>query len=613
MALLWAGTAAASTPEYADLSLEQLSEVTVSSVSRRAERLDAVPAAVFVIQAEDIRRSGATSLPGAMRLAPQLIVARADANQYAISARGFNNVLANKLLVLIDGRPVYSPLFSGVFWEAQDILLEDIERIEVVTGPSTAMWGTNAVNGLIHVITKSAVATQGVSAEAHAGSTERGAALRFGGEAGDDAHYRVSVRAHDRSNTEQADGTALRDGADGVQATFRGDWSRGDDALQFQAALYESTIDQAPVAREVSGGHLRGQWARGHDDGRATLVQVYAEQTERRQAGGFGESRNTADLVAQHEFEPASGQHSVVGLGYRHSRGRVDNTPSIAFEPALQDAAWSRVFAQNQSVLLPGLELTLAGNVERNPYTGTEFLPSLRIAWQTGYQHLAWASLSRAVRAPSRIDRDLYQPDQAPGGLAGGPDFQSEVANVGELGLRGQPHPRLSYAATLFHHEHKGLRSATATPVGLQWQNHLEGYTRGLEMSGSWRVADSWKLAAGGVWLRTRLHASPGTVDAGGRRSLGNDPDSVWSLRSAWDITAWLRWDVNIRHVDALPDPAVPAYTAVDSRLAWQYAPDLEVSVTVLNAFDPSHAEWGASPGRAEFQRSAALQLRWRL
>lgn len=613
MALLCTGAAAASSPEYADLSLEQLSDVTVSSVSRRVERLDAVPAAVFVIQAEDIRRSGATSLPEAMRLAPQLIVARADTNQYAISARGFNNVLANKLLVLIDGRPVYSPLFSGVFWEAQDILLEDIERIEVVTGPSTAMWGTNAVNGLIHVITKSAATTQGVSAEAHTGSTERGAALRLGGEAFDDAHYRLSLRTHDRSNSERADGAPIRDAADGVQAGFRGDMSRGRDAFQVQGALYQSTIDQAPTAREVSGGHLRGHWSRGHDDGRATRVQVYAEHAERRQAGGFVESRDTADIVAQHEFEPATGQHSVVGVGYRHSRGRVENTPSIVFVPALQDATWSRVFAQNQSTLSPGLELTLAGNVERNPYTGTEFLPSLRLAWQTGYQHLAWASLSRAVRAPSRVDRDLYQPGQAPGGLAGGPDFQSEVSNVGELGLRGQPHPSVSYAATVFHHEHKGLRSATATPAGLQWQNHLEGYTRGLEMSASWRVADAWRLTAGGVWLRTRLHTSPGTADAGGRRSLGNDPDGVWSVRSAWDINAWLRWDLSIRHVGALPDPAVPAYTALDSRLAWQYSPDLEVSVTVLNAFDPSHAEWGPSPGRAEFQRSAAVQLRWRL
>ena len=615
LASLLSGAALATpgAPEYADLSLEQLSDVTVSSVSRRAERLDAVPAAVFVIHADDIRRSGATTLPEALRLAPQLLVARADANQYAISARGFNNVLANKLLVLIDGRAVYSPLFSGVFWEVHELLLGDIERIEVVTGPSTAMWGTNAVNGLIHVITKSAERTQGVAAVLHHGPAETLAALRHGGRTDHGLSYRVYARALDRAHTERADGSPVRDATEGAQAGFRMDLDQDDSALHLQGHLYESSIDQDPVAREISGGHLQGHWSARHADGRASQVQLSAEHSERHQPGGFGETRHTVDAVAQHEFTPAAAQRMVIGLGYRQSRGTVTNTPAVVFVPTLQDAAWSRVFAQHQSTLAAGLDLTLAANVERNPYTGTEFLPSLRLGWQAGYQHLVWGSLSRAVRAPSRVDRDLYHPGQAPHGLAGGPDFRSEVSNVAELGLRGQPASTLSYGATLFHHEHKGLRSAAPTPQGLQWRNDLQGHTRGLELSGSWRPVERWKLTAGGLWLRTRVHVVAGGVDAGGRRALGNDPDHTWSLRSAWDIDPSLRWDVSLRHVGALPDPAVPAYTAVDSRLAWQYAPDVELSMTVLNAFDPSHAEWGVAGGRAEFQRSAAWQVRWRL
>ena len=253
-----ADAADARVPALADLSLEQLREIVVTSVSRREQRLDQVAASAYVVGADDIRRFGATTLPEALRLAPRLDVARADANQYAISARGFNNVLANKMLVLIDGRTVYTPLFSGVFWESQDVMLDDVERIEVITGPGTALWGTNAVNGMIHVLTKPAAQTQGSLVSAHAGSRARGAALRHGGQLRPDAHYRVYAKAYDRSNSELASGQPVRDAADGMQLGFRADWGSVRDAVTLQGDVYRASIDQLPQGRRDRRGESPG-------------------------------------------------------------------------------------------------------------------------------------------------------------------------------------------------------------------------------------------------------------------------------------------------------------------------------------------------------------------
>lgn len=597
----------------ADLSLEQLRDVVVTTVSRGEQRLDRVAASVFVISAEDIRRSGATTIPEALRLAPTLDVARADSSQYAISGRGFNNVLANKMLVLIDGRTVYTPLFSGVFWESQDVMLEDVERIEVVTGPSTALWGSNAVNGLIHIITRTAAGTQGALGAVRAGDRERGAAVRYGGVLGDGGRFRAYAKYYNRDATHRADGSSIDDAAHGIQGGFRFDWGQARDAATVQGDAYRGSVDQASAgARNSSGANLMGRWQRSFADGSETSVQVYADHTERMHPQNFSERLDIFDAVAQYSFKPAAGHSAVVGGGYRSARDRVDTGPTLAFIPGNRSLNWSRLFAQDQIDLGPTLTLTLSASVEDNAYTGAETLPGARLAWAVAEGHLLWGSYSKAVRAPSRIDREFFSPGQPPYVLAGGPDFRSEVSNVLELGYRAQPSTTLSYSLTLFDAEHRHLRSLAPTADGLHFENGIRGSTRGLESWARWRASEHWRLDAGLVLQIQKLRVSPGEVDVGGVAALGNDPHHFASLRSSLDLgPAWI-WNLDLRYVGSRPAPDVPAYTAVDTRFAWKVSDAADVSFGVQNLLDRRHAEWGPANNRVEIERSVFVQLRLR-
>jgi iron complex outermembrane receptor protein len=595
----------------ADLSLEQLREIVVTSVSRRDERLDRTAASVYVIGREAIQRAGALTLPEALRLAPNLDVARADASQYAISARGFNNVLANKMLVLVDGRVVYSPLFSGVFWDTQTVPLDDIERIEVVDGPSSALWGSNAVNGLIHVITRRAADTQGTQLSAHAGSQQRGADLRWGAALGRHGHYRLFGQAWKRSHSEFEGGGDLADGGDGARVGFRTDVERDNDALTVEGALYAANFEQLPSGRDIAGAHLLGRWQRKLGDGGQATLQAYWDRTTRKQPPQFRERLDTVDAVAQWAL-PVRGRHrALFGAGVRHAHDDTDNGPALAFVPADRSLDWWRLFGQDE-VSLGSFELTLAGSIERNPYTGTEVLPSVRLAWQQSEHRLLWAALSRAVRAPSRVDREFYAPAQPPYQIAGGPDFRAEVSDVLELGMRAQPTAALSYALTLFHHRHRDLRSLTPTPGGAVFENRITGSTGGVSTWATWRPLPHWQLTAGAVLLDQQLRLETGAVDAGGLAALGNDPKRWASLRSSLDIGDALQWDVALRHVGERPLPDVPSYTAVDTRLAWRLPKRVELSLAVHDLLDGSgHVEWGPAGSRVEWPRSVALQLRW--
>jgi iron complex outermembrane recepter protein len=597
----------------ADLSLEQLRDVVVTTVSRGEQRLDRVAASVFVISADDIRRSGAATIPEALRLAPTLDVARADSSQYAISARGFNNVLANKMLVLIDGRTVYTPLFSGVFWEAQDVMLEEVDRIEVVTGPSTALWGSNAVNGLIHIITRAAAGTQGALGSLRAGDRDRGATARYGGAFGDGGRYRAYAKYYDRDSTHRADGSSIEDAAHGVQGGFRIDWGQARDATTLQGDVYHGSVDQAAAgARTFSGGNLTARWQRGFADGSEASVQMVADHTERDHPNSFAERLDTVDAVAQYSFKPIEGHSAVVGGGYRYSRDRVGASPALAFIPATRSLNWGRVFAQDQIDLTPTLAVTVSASIEGNPYTGTEALPGLRLAWTPAEGQLFWGSYSRAVRAPSRVDREFFAPGQPPYALAGGPTFGSETSNVLELGYRAQSSTTLSWSVTLYDAENRHLRSLAPTAAGLQFENGIRGSTRGLESWARWRASEHWRLDAGLVMQIQKLRVSPGAVDVGGIASLGNDPHHFASLRSSLDIgPAWI-WNLDLRNVGSRPSPDVPAYTAVDTRLAWKVNESADLAFGVQNMFDRRHAEWGVATNRVEIERSVFVQLRLR-
>jgi iron complex outermembrane recepter protein len=610
-ALALASSGAGASEHLADLSLEQLARIEVTSVGRRVQRLSEVAASVYVISREEIRRSGAGSLPELLRLAPNLQVARADANQWAVTARGFNSVLSNKLLVLVDGRTVYSPLFSGVFWEAQDLLLEDIERIEVLSGPGGTLWGSNAVNGVINVVTRSALDTPGSFAGVGLGTEQRVAGARHGGTTEAGTAWRVYGKRSLRDNTETAAGTPIRDAARRSQGGFRSDRTEGRSQLTLQGDLYESTIDQAPAARRIAGANLLARYSRELAGGGQAQLQAYFDRTERDQPGAVRERLDTFDVEWQHLARPAAGHQLLWGAGLRRQQDDLDNLApaTLAFVPADRTLDLWNVFAQDEYTVAPGLRATLGLKLEHTDYTGSEFLPNARLAWDVAPDHLLWAAVSRTVRAPSRIDRDFVTPVLN----LGGADFRSEVARVYELGLRGQPRPELGYALTLFRHEFDRLRSIDARPGGAAMGNSFEGTVQGLEGWARWRVSDHWRLNASYVHQRPSFRAAPGTAPLVGTASLGNDPRHRASLGASVDLAAGVELDVQLRRVGALPDPAVPGYTALDARLGWRVRPDVELSVSARNLGDRRHPEWGQPLSRAEIERSLFFKLAWRL
>jgi len=594
--------------DLADLSLEQLGNIVVLSVSRREESLAEAPASIYVITNDEIRRAGATSLPEALRLAPNLMVARADANQYAISARGFNNVLANKLLVMIDGRTVYTPLFSGVFWEAQDVMLEDIERIEVVSGPGATLWGANAVNGVINIITRGAEKTPGFLVSGGAGNTQAGAAMRYGGALPNGGSYRVYAKYVDRDHTTVEGGGAIGDASKRGQVGFRADWNGPVDTFTVQGDAYRGEVDQNPSERRIDGANLIGRWTRKLADGSFARVQAYWDYTHREHPQQFEEHLDTLDVEGQYGF--IIGAHEILlGGGYRYARDRVVNTAAQAFLPPDKRLSWSNVFAQDRIELAPTVDLVVGAKVEHNDYSGAEFLPSIRLSWQPTPAHMLWTAASRAVRAPSRIDRDVNVPGAPPFLLVANDTFASEVANVYEIGYRAQPTPSLSYNVTVFYHDYSRLRSLHPTSAGLVFANAFEGHTTGVEAWGIWRVLPAWRLSAGVTALRERLAVEAGSTDAG-LNQLGNDPAVQWQLRSTLDLAFGQEVDIAVRHVGALPDPTVPSYTALDARWAWRARPGLELSVVGQNLADPRHVEWG---NRGEVARSIFVNVRWSL
>jgi iron complex outermembrane receptor protein len=605
-----------------ELSLEQLGEIEVTSVSRRSERLQDAAASIFVISAEDIRRSGATVLPEALRIAPNLQVARISASSYAISARGANNAIGNKLLVLIDGRTVYSPLFSGVFWDAQDVMLEDVERIEVISGPGAALWGANAVNGVINVITRSAQDTQGALAAAGGGNREAGGAARYGGTFGTDGHYRVYGKGFNQFNTERANGSAVKDRFDRGQAGFRTDWGGADSNFTVQGDAYTGVSEAGPAGKPtIEGMNLLGRWNGRLADDSTLRIQAYYDRAERDDPFTYANKTDTVDIEFQHGFLLA-GQHKVLwGGGYRNAHDSTQthfiaqNILPQAFVPSSRNLHWSNLFVQDEVPLGPKVDLTIGAKVETNVYTGAEYLPNVRLAWKVTDRHTVWGEASRAVRAPARLDTDFRLYLKLPGALIpiinGGPDFKSEVANVFEIGYRAQPVAALTFSLTGFRTINKKLRSGQPPPAFIQ--NMIEGSTNGVEGWATFQPASIWRLSAGFVELRQQLGLAPGSRDPTGPSALGTDPKHQWQLRSALNLTEKHDFDVAVRHVGPLEYSNIPAYTAVDLRFGWRMSKVAELSLTLQNLFDPGHVEFGTVATASEVGRSAFLKLLLRM
>jgi iron complex outermembrane receptor protein len=603
----------ASLHSLADLSLEQLSEVRVTAVTGRAQRLQDAPASVYVITAQDIRRSAATRLPEVLRLAPNLQVAQVNADVWAITARGSNTAIANKLLVLLDGRTIYSPLFAGVIWDMHDVVLEDIERIEVVSGPGGTLWGANAVNGVINIVTRNASQTQGVLASVQRSDHGGREALRWGGAMGP-AQVRVWGTAIDIDNTVRADGSERGDARSRRTLGFRADWDAGPGQLMLTGDIGRSS-DTTPSRDSPShhGGSLLARWSSRLGDGSPYSLQAYTWLAERDEVIALRNRARVNDIEFRHEPTVAAGQQLLWGVGWRQA---VDtNTPSVLvrLEPGERELNGASAFAQHQLRLAPEWTLTTGLKAERNSYTGLEWLPNVRLAWRHSENDSTWMAVSRAVRAPSRIDRDLRIPGEPPFFIAGGPNFASEVGLSYELGHHGLVGDRLNWSATLFHHRLSGLRAGIPGQLPATVENLVDGETTGIEAWARWQVRSDWRLEAGGFTQHTRRRSTLAGDPRTGFPDLGNDPSAQWSLRSRHDLPHGVELDLALRRVGALPDPRVPAYTALDLRLGMQVTPTLSLSLVGQNLLDARHVEFESAPSPSVIERRLAVRAVWTL
>jgi iron complex outermembrane receptor protein len=605
----WAHERPQQLAELADLSLEQLAQVTVTSAARREQPVLEAAASIFVITAEDIRRSGATSLPEVLRLAPNLQVMRGDTSQYVISARGGLTTTANKMLVLIDGRTIYTPLFSGVFYDAVAPLLEDIERIEVISGPGGTLWGTNAVNGVINVITRSTRATRGALLAAGAGNGEAGLSVRHGWQAGPDTTARIYARYFDRDSHSLQAGGSAKDDAQRWTAGFAAESGSGPVSLTFQGEAFGADVNNLGGPRDLSGGHLLGRWRSALANGASATVQGYYDHTDRLHAGTFDEVRDTVDLEGQY-LGATGGPHLLaLGAGYRASRDRTVPTAALGFMPPGRTLEIVSLYAQDEMRMFQNVTATAGLRAERNTYTGWEWLPNLRLAYRAGPDHVVWGAISRAVRSPSRIDADLVVPGFPPFAVINNPSFESEVAKVAEVGYRGKFGAAASVSLTAFHHRYERLRTAEPIVGGLTLANGAEGKLSGIEGWGDLRPTEAWRLIWGFTYMDPSTTLSPGRVNVADD-PLGNNPKRTASLRSLLNVGPSVQLDLFARYVGSLPSPAIPSYTQLAARVGWRVSDQLDLSVTASNMLDP-HVEFGGSGVRAIFERSYFAKVTW--
>jgi iron complex outermembrane receptor protein len=618
--------------DLTNLSLDQLMNVEVTSVSKHEQKLFEAPAAIYVISQEDIRRSGITSIPDLLRMVPGLQVARITSSKWAITSRGSNSEFSNKLLVLIDGRSVYTPLFAGVFWDVQDLMLEDIERIEVIRGPGATMWGANAVNGVINIITKKARNTQGGLVIAGGGSEERGfGGMRYGGKIGADAYYRVYAKFFDRNHSLEADGSSAPDGWDALRGGFRLDWNASNrDSITVQGDIYHTNVGQklrqtVPVPPftdssdeqvRASGGNILTRWTRELSGESSLSLQFYYDRTQRNEAA-LSENRDTFDFDFQHRL--VAGRNEIVwGMGARASRDDVVSSFTVSLNPSSRTTQMFNVFAQDEITLVKNrLRLTIGSKFEHNFYTGIEIEPSLRMMWTPNKSHALWAAFSHADRTPSRVEED-FRVNVAvfPGqngllnyvSLFGSRRFKAEEVHAYELGYNFRPSQTLSFQFATFYNFYDELSLTTVgTPflenspqpahlvIPLQLGNGGKSETTGIEAAARWVPAKQWQLAAGYTWFeRKSLGASSGSALAL-QFNPSDNPRNQFHVRSVINLHKNLECDAALYYVDKLSSIAVPRYLRTDVRFGWRPNDAIELSFSGQNLFDKSHLEFGAS------------------
>lgn len=641
--------------DLTELSLEELLNVEVTSVTKQAQPLSQTAAAIFVLTQEDIRRSGATSIPEALRMVPGLQVARLDSNKWAISSRGFNGRFANKLLVLIDGRTVYTPLFSGVYWDIQDTLMEDIDRIEVIRGPGAALWGANAVNGVINVITKKAKDTQGGLVVGGAGTEERGfTGIRYGSKLSDSTHIRAYGKFFARDDQATATGDPATDpwhqarggmrvdhsAANGDLLTLQGDFYQGEYRERATAPTlttpFSSTTD---LKAQVTGGNLLGRWTHETSSTSGFTLQFYYDRSERASTQ-LAEKRDIADVDFQHHLALGTQHRIVWGLGYRFTNDQLANSQNIQFSPFSRVLNLWSGFVQDEITIVPKtVALTLGSKIEHNDLTGLVVQPNGRLRWTPTDHQTVWASVSRAVRTPSRAEDDVRinqstaPPSAATGGLpalatlVGNRGYGNEKTLAYELGYRNQLSSTLSADIAAFYNNYKDLRtiepgtaSLATTPAPLHLSvpfnatNHLRAETYGIEASVEWHPLDWWRIQPSYTYLSMHLYTDH-TTDPTAGDAKGQNPAHQISMRSLMSLPHNIELDLWGRYVDRLAAAQVPSYLTLDLRLGWRPTKQLEFSLVGQNLLDnhrPEFREPIVSSAPTEIQRSVYGKVTWR-
>jgi iron complex outermembrane receptor protein len=585
------------------LSVEELMNIRVTLVSRTPQRIRDAASAIQVMTGDEIKRSGAASIPDALRLFPNIQVAQLNSGAWIIGTRGFNTIFSNKLLVMIDGRTIYTPLFGGVIWDIQDVLLEDIDRIEVVSGPGGTLWGANAVNGVINIVTKKSSQTQGAFVSASAGNFLRdNFEARYGGKIGDKTHFRVYGMHFDRQPTTKADGNKSTDGWRLSQGGFRMDIDASPkDEFTVQGDFYGGTRKTAPEHSPMNGQNILGRWTHTYSSSSDILLQVYYDRYFREDVPGTGSDRmNTIDADFQHRINFKKNHELLWGLGYRFVRDYANfKTQNVAILPPKKSIDLFNGFIQDEISLSKRLKVTAGTKILHNVYTGVELQPSARAAFAVRKNHTLWAAISRAVRTPSRFDRDYFLPaynvPPPNPSVAGGPDFESENLTAYEIGYRIQPNSASSFSVSTFYNVYTDLYSVEALPGTLTYQimNGSEGKAWGFEITGAYQPAKIWTLRGGYTFFDKDLHAKAGhTFDPD---YLGNDSKHSAVLQSILNLPFNLQFDVAARYKSklekTLATAEVPEFLMYDMRIAW-VAKNIELSLIGQNLSKEEHTEF---------------------
>lgn len=636
-----------------DKSLEDLMNIEVTSVSKKEQKLSRIASAIFAITQDDIRHSGATNIPDLLRMVPGLNVAQINGSTWAISSRGLNSQFANKLLVLIDGRTVYTPLFAGVYWDVQDVPLEDIDRIEVIRGSGATVWGANAVNGVINIITKNAKETQGGLLTAGGGTHEQGFGVaQYGGQLNHAASFRFFVKGFDQNSLPSLSGQDGRDGYDLYHGGFRVDSTLSkQNSLTVQGDIYGGSKGEIvnivaltpPFTSLVaawaafSGGNVLGRWNHTLSPHSGTSLQVYFDRTER---NGIldGETVNTFDIDFQHHAGWGNRQDLVWGVGYRYISYGTRGTLGAMFNPPSANRQLFSSFVQDEITLTPDhLYLTLGAKFEHNEFSGFEFQPSARLAWNVAKDHMLWAGYSKAQRTPAPLDRGLrsgFAAFPGPGGIPilltalGNPNTVSENLHAFEAGYRTQLLANISMDLSAFYNRYGKLQTfEPVTPflelnpppvhlnVPIIYANLMHGETHGMELAVNWKMAARWTLSPGYTFERIHLHTDPSSQDTESVSSgEGASSHHQAQLRSNLAWPGGFEWNASLYFVGRLPAQQVPAYTRLDTGMTWRAFEHLAISLIGQNLLKNDHLE-SSSPNQGEIssriKRSAYAKFTW--